>query len=31
MTTWKACAALAAVTVVLAAAGIGGFLRRAVD
>jgi ABC-2 type transport system permease protein len=31
MTTWKAAAALAAVTVVLAAAGIAGFLRRAVD
>jgi ABC-2 type transport system permease protein len=31
MTTWKAAAALAAVTVVLAAAGIAGFLRRALD
>lgn len=31
MTTWKAAAALAAVTVALAAAGVAGFLRRALD
>lgn len=31
MTTWKAAAVLAAVTVALAAGGIAGFLRRAVD
>ena len=31
MTRWKAAAALAAVTVVFAAAGVAGFLRRAVD
>jgi ABC-2 type transport system permease protein len=31
LTTWKAAAALVAVTVVLAALGIAGFLRRALD